>query len=698
MNNVYEQITPWNGASDTGRDVRLKWQRNFEKIRGNLNEVGLQIQDLDELIGMLADVLENYAIAAGEKYLRKDIEDTAQELIYFLSGIDIEGETATDSLLVRKNAFFLDALSSQEFTSGFLSGKGWAIFLKDFLNAGGETEKKAAMELDELTVRGAMRVYELIISQLRGENGTHVVTHMMRVTRIDREEKKIYLDTEKGVLYNPFRAGDILMVQRFGGLSEGNNIVKQYELLVTDVGIGSAGENREDWILYDNFVGDTSDVAMRDVLTRVDSLTNLDRKGIIKETSVENGSPYLDVLYGMKTDPENAMRLRLGRLTGIITYLWGQLQGYGLYSNNVYLTGDFRLRTGEDVRTHFEVLKGKFQSAMQSITYTLTDEDNFLTNAVFKDNMACWERESDIKFFSIGDVPLDLVSGFYSIKDTVADVAGYDGRFMLRMKKNSVLQRNEFIKKSEADSILYLSIKYHCEKAGQLTAGFYGEELYLNKPIPDAEGYQRIETSAKWNGTGDFTLGFTGDIYIEQLTLTSHPLEDYQKKVYSLFEQTDTHILLLAGSVETLGNRVTTNEAYLEVNAQAISAVAIRVNTTENEINGIRTTINSAGWITTADGNQLWATLATVNALGNRVTAAESSLTVNANAISAIVMRVNTTENDIDSIKNTIDSAGWITTSAGNQLWAKKSLENGSEIISLINQDASSVTIDAEKI
>jgi hypothetical protein len=84
--------------------------------------------------------------------------------------------------------------------------------------------------------------------------------------------------------------------------------------------------------------------------------------------------------------------------------------------------------------------------------------------------------------------------------------------------------------------------------------------------------------------------------------------------------------------------------------------------------------------------------------LGDRVTTAESNLTVNANAISAVVMRVNTTENDIDSIKNTIDSAGWITTSTGNQLWAKKSLENGSEIISSINQDASSVTIDAEKI
>ena len=41
-----------------------------------------------------------------------------------------------------------------------------------------------------------------------------------------------------------------------------------------------------------------SSVAARDVLTRVDSATNSDRKGVIKQTSVEEGSPYLDVLYG----------------------------------------------------------------------------------------------------------------------------------------------------------------------------------------------------------------------------------------------------------------------------------------------------------------------------------------------------------------------------------------------------------------
>lgn len=31
----FEEITPWNGANDTGKDVRMKWLRNFEKIRKN---------------------------------------------------------------------------------------------------------------------------------------------------------------------------------------------------------------------------------------------------------------------------------------------------------------------------------------------------------------------------------------------------------------------------------------------------------------------------------------------------------------------------------------------------------------------------------------------------------------------------------------------------------------------------------------
>ena len=484
---------------------------------------------------------------------------------------------------------------------------------------------------------------------------------MMRVDHIDAGTKTIYLDTEKGVLYNPFRPGDILMVQRFSV----DGIIKQYELQVVTAKVGdtSKGEERLDSITYKNFVGDEGSVVFRDVLTRVDSATNSDRKGVIKQTSVEEGSPYLDVLYGMKTDPDNAVRLRLGRLAGIITYWWGQLQGYGLYSNNAYLLGDFRLRTGEDVRTKFEIMEGMLQSAMQSVVNTMTEEDNFLKNASFQDDMAYWERESDMALFDIGGQLLDLGVNFYSEKNKVADIDSFDGRFMLRIKRSHIRQLNADITKPEDGSVIFLTLKYHCAEEGSLTAGFSGSAPYVEQVIPAGEGFDILEISGVWNGTGDFLLKFTGDLYIEQLTLTNHPLEDYKKEVSTKFEQTAEHILAVA-----------------------------------EEVNKIDHTIKTAGWITTADGNKLWATITEVDSLGNRVTTHESSFHVTAQQINAIVSRIDKAEDDLGIIDHTIKTAGWITTADGNKLWATIAREDGGAIVSYINQAADSVTINAKHI
>lgn len=224
------------------------------------------------------------------------------------------------------------------------------------------------------------------------------------------------------------------------------------------------------------------------------------------------------------------MRLRLGRLAGIITYWWGQLQGYGLYSNNAYLLGDFRLRTGEDVRTKFEIMEGMLQSAMQSVVGTMTEEDNFLKNASFQDDMAYWERESDMALFDIGGQLLDLGVNFYSEKNKVADIDSFDGRFMLRIKRSHIRQLNADITKPEDGSVIFLTLKYHCAEEGILTAGFSGSAPYVEQVIPAGEGFDILEISGVWNGTGDFLLKFTGDLYIEQLTLTNHPLEDYKKR------------------------------------------------------------------------------------------------------------------------------------------------------------------------
>ena len=83
-------------------------------------------------------------------------------------------------------------------------------------------------------------------------------------------------------------------------------------------------------------------------------------------------------------------------------------------------------------------MEGMLQSAMQSVVSTMTEEDNFLKNANFQDDMAYWERESDMALYDIGGQLLDLGVNFYSEKNKVADIDSFDGRFMLRIKRSHI--------------------------------------------------------------------------------------------------------------------------------------------------------------------------------------------------------------------------------------------------------------------
>lgn len=77
MDNKYENIVPWNGAQDTGRDVRLKLERNFAKIGLNFDEV----------------------VKTLEKKLSKSEPDTATDIIAFLKGLKINDKLISRLLL-----------------------------------------------------------------------------------------------------------------------------------------------------------------------------------------------------------------------------------------------------------------------------------------------------------------------------------------------------------------------------------------------------------------------------------------------------------------------------------------------------------------------------------------------------------------------------------------------------------------------
>lgn len=78
MDTKFENIVPWNGSNDTGRDVRLKWERNFKRIADALKE----LSDTDKQI--IKDILKEI----DKIFLHKDKEDGTNYLLKFGEFID----------------------------------------------------------------------------------------------------------------------------------------------------------------------------------------------------------------------------------------------------------------------------------------------------------------------------------------------------------------------------------------------------------------------------------------------------------------------------------------------------------------------------------------------------------------------------------------------------------------------------------
>lgn len=642
-------------------------------------EISLSDKPIASTIDKIWDAIDNvrnegsvskggYVIGGGlspeelnKKYLRKDVNDTAHgEIIFdkkigssiFLDGMDgkgweikADGRAIFDESWFRGNVLFKKRVGSHTFISGFPNGFGWDIAPYKRVNSAGVEEQKYRLEIDDINVRGSLRVYEFIVSQLRGENDNVIFSGMMKVEYYDHATGRIYLDTGNGLLYNPFRSGDILMVQRFGGMptvENDYNIIKQYELRVDQVGIGnlSDGENRLDWITFVNFAGDKADIAQGDVLTRVDSVADSTRKGIVKITTIDEvGAPYMDVVYGMKTDPDNATKARVGNLSGIRTKSGIDLTGvWGIYGNGAYFENStYILDTGNTIEQEFSIMNGKFESSIEGIRNDISLEPgNILKNSSFSQNTDYWVTENSISFWGHDGSFIYANDSFLSEKRGVSDIYQDGNRNVLRISDSYILQRNDVINipshETEATEYDYsFSLHYRVVKAGILTAGFEGSSLYVSMSLEPSSSYRKLSKAGKWDERGDFRISFDGEILIYGVSLFIDNLADSIIKLETRIEQTEESIKLAATKEyvdEETGKVYTKYDSQLNITSQQISAVSTRV----------------------------------------------------------------------DNIKNTIDTAGWITSAEGNTLFAAKSLEDGNKIISYINQTATTTTIKSNRI
>ena len=517
------------------------------------------------------------------------------------------------ALHVKGDSTFEGNLFSKEFVSGFLGGKGWGIYNKPITNAAGMQENKWTGEFDNLIVRGSLRVYEMIISQLLGENDNRIFTGMMEVDHYDAETGTVYLDTQNGKLYNPFRKDDIIMVQQYNGMPSTENnhyVTKRYELIVTEVGSEGSGEDMLAWVKFKNFTssmeGATAEqlITKRDTFVRVDNLTDPDRKGIMQIITVGTAAPYLDILYGMKTDPENSLKGRLGNLQGINHRTFGKLEGFGELLQNLYATGDMILRrTGESVDTKFQMLKNQFATRFAQTTYELTNEDNYIHNGTFLAAIGTDEDSPTIDGWSIDDTDetaIWILNGTPVMVNGQVTTSGNrrilieetEGRNMLRIINCGLTQANALIRQpgthkeyakptdektdedmgitadgfTEVQDTLYINARVYAKTAGTLTIGFSPATAVEGKKnelatqsvkIAYSGVWQFVKLEGKWNGKGDFVIRYTGDMLVSFLAVTDKPIDNLSKTVSTQIIQTASNIKLLGENIDKVNGKTT---------------------------------------------------------------------------------------------------------------------------------------------
>lgn len=642
------------------------------------------------VLDFLNEKIKSFAVDDIEdRYLRKDIEDWAQKLEHFLEGIDVKGTATTEKLKVTEDASFEKSASSKDFVSGFLTGKGWAILLREFLNASGIKEFKSYAEFDEVVIRGSIKVFELIVNQLKGESDNYIFSGMMKIDHVDTANKKIYLDTGAGLLYNTFRPDDYLICQQYGGMpTEDNdyNITKGYEFIVSEVGTGniSEGEKRLDWITYRNFVGNESNIAKGDVVVRVDNLTNQERKGIIQNVTVGPFAPYSDVTYGMKTNPESSLKSRRGRLDGIFNeWFGGWLKGFGDYILNLYAMGEFHFRNGENVQTRLDIIENLFRVSLQKSTYNMTDEDNFFKNAAFTESLDGWIFENNIQAFTVNGKLMMFNRNLYVAKNKIAGIEDYEGRNMLRIKNSYIRQANANIRKpDDPANKLYLSFKYICKSSGTLTCGFEKEggrgedELpFITEVIQAGNEFQVKDYSGTWDGKGDFILSFTGDLYVDLLSLTNKPLDDFKITVSTQFKETAESIELLGKKIDNTNKTV--SELGIELNAaeEEIRIWGEKVNTNTGNITGLGIDLNLAKEQLSLYAGKTDKLEGTVSNLGIRLSAAEGAMELFADfknqmngTVASLGLRMNAAEGKLEQFATFKDNISGTVTNLGTRM------------------------------
>ena len=474
-------------------------------------------------------------------------QDTATEKITFLKGADFGDYNAgKNGGTVDKsgNAEWLTAvirelLRSVKFVDGMF-GEGWQLWMDALTGLSNLT-------IDKVTIRQTLVALELLIEKVRSIGGQFVVSAAsgkIKTVAKDGDNYKITFEQD-----NEFVAHDLMRCAEFTGAS-----LRGYWVEV------SASDGNGITVPVSEFGG--VEPKEGDECVLMGNTQNRLRQNLISIAATEDGQPRVDVLDGVCAKNFNGcLRVRLGNLDGISDSRFpadNQPHGNGLYGDNVYLMGTFVLTTGEDILTRFEITEGKIEAAVEGLRQDFAGDKGYLSNATFYDGMSLWDTDNEAVFFLVGNKWIWANNKVLTNKGNFANVVTDNGRTVVFICNNYITQKNENLRsipnfsvndngKKEAIPV-YLSFFYRCKKSGTLKVCFENidktdfenfNSMEVLEDLEVTEGYQQYSCSGLWNGTGDFKLSFSGEIYLYMLILSTDRIESLTYKYRTHFEQSE---------------------------------------------------------------------------------------------------------------------------------------------------------------
>lgn len=485
-----------------------------EHLQGlNLGEIYICVADADPalFIRTSADRIVYFKAldieALSKFFIRKDRPDEAGFLIKFLGGL------------------FSDYIQSMNFSSGAL-GEGFVI----------KVDSKTGdsyLEVDHMLARKSATFIELLIQRLRQVGGQIILSPAsMSCSKVEEYDTfyRCYFENTDGekTIVQEFVIGDQARSQTFNikpGVHE-NVSNTYYWRLVTSV-----GDNYIDLSKSDCDTGSAAPQAGDDIV-QLGNRTDKTRQNAIVLAAYGNDTPSFR------------------QYAGIDSYSLAGKEVTAFSPNGNKVTGDFILKTGVNILTQFKILEDLIYSEISKVLDEVQAKDNYLYNATFASNTNGWETKNDVRFFTVNGKFLLVNGEFYSRKDAMAAIIRDGDRNVLRILSSGIKQSNADLankptyEEGEEPKKFFISFRYKVATAGTLTIGFPGQNLHFTERLEPGEKYAMKEYSGTWDGTGDFELKFTGDIYIHSLALTENAFEDLYTKLSSKIEQTAESIRL----------------------------------------------------------------------------------------------------------------------------------------------------------